>query len=76
MLSACCNLTTFTPFIPISLNSFVTLTDEIAKSLWLTDYYITPGAGTLETDTGEPKMLHWEYDDERGHMYVKMPDDQ
>jgi hypothetical protein len=52
------------------------LGDEIAESLWLTDYYITPVAGTLETDTGEPEMLHWEYDDERGRMYVTMPDDQ
>ena len=65
-----------TTSIPISLNSFVTLGDEIAESPWLTDYYITPAAGTLETDTGEPEMLHWEYDDERGRMYFTMPDDQ
>ena len=64
------------PSIPISFNSFVTLGDEIAESLWLTDSYKTPAAGTFETDTGEPEMLHWEYDDERERMYVTMPDDQ
>ena len=37
---------------------------------------ITPVAGTLGSDTGEPEMLHWVYDDERGRMYVTMPDDQ
>ena len=50
--------------------------DEIAESLWLTDSYKTPVAGTIESDTGEPEMLHWEYDEERGCMYVTMPDDQ
>ena len=65
-----------TPFLPIGLNSFDLSGDEIAESLWLTDCYITPVAGTLETDKGEPEALHWEYDDEHGRMYVMMPDGQ
>ena len=33
-------------------------------------------AGTDETDAGDPVALQWEYDDERGRMYVTLPDDQ
>ena len=33
-------------------------------------------AGTSEVDSVDPDMLHWEYDDDRGRMYVTLPDDQ
>ena len=49
---------------------------EIAESSWLTDYYTNPVAGTSEFDSGDPDTLQWEYDDERGRMYVTLPEDQ
>ena len=45
---------------------------EIAESSWLTDYYTNPVAGTTELDSVDPDMLQWEYDDERGRMYVTL----
>ena len=36
----------------------------------------TIDVGTIETDTGDPAALQWEYDGERRRMYVTLPDDQ
>jgi hypothetical protein len=36
---------------------------------WLTDYY-TIVAGASNVDYVDPESLQWEYDDERGRMYV------
>ncbi len=36
----------------------------------------TPDAGTTEYDAGDGQELHWEFDEERGRMYVTYPDDQ
>ena len=35
----------------------------------------TPDAGTTEFDVGDGQELHWEFDEERAHMYVTYPDD-
>ena len=32
-------------------------------------------AGVSDLDSVDPEVLQWEYDDERGRMYVMMPDD-
>ena len=33
-------------------------------------------AGTIEYDAGDDQELKWEFDEERGRMYVTYPDDQ
>ena len=34
------------------------------------------GAGTTEYDSVDGQELKWEFDEERGRMYVTYPDDQ
>jgi len=46
----------------------------IAESLWLTDYNTT-GTGTDDVYPVEASQLQWEFDEERGWMYVTYPDE-
>ena len=59
---------------PLSFNSLDTLGNEIAESLWLTDYNNT-GTGVDEYVLDDVSQLQWEYDEERRHMYVTYPDE-
>ena len=60
---------------PFSFASLDTLGNEIAESPWLTDTTTTV-AGADDTCPDDVVALQWEYDDERGRMYVTLPDDQ
>ena len=75
MLSRCCNLTTTTPFLPLSLNSL-----DLAGVRLLSPHDSQSStktfAGADDTSADDATELKWEFDEECGRYYVSFPDDQ
>ena len=75
MLSACCNSTTTTAFLPLSLNSLDLVGVRLLSPRDSPDTSKTV-AGAEDTSAGDATELKWEFDEDLGRYYVSFPDDQ
>ena len=48
----------------------------LLSPMWLTDSYLNPtSAGPDDNIVTDPSQLQWEFDEERGRMYVTYPEE-